>query len=79
MTLTLTLLADGSQETAMGNSPFVSRLRRIFGWLKRGGLGSNDPGPLGPGSLGSGDASHPGHGHGGHGHGGGGLGGGHGH
>lgn len=81
MTLTLVLLADGSQGAAMGNSPFISKLRRILDWLRSmtGGDGY-DPGQIGPG-----DTSHLGHGHGGHGHGGGGHGdggfggGGHGH
>jgi hypothetical protein len=79
MTLTLVLLADGSQGAAMGNSPFISKLRRIFDWLKttidKGGS-SYDPGQTGPGDTSHLGHGHGGHGHGGHGHGGGGHGGG---
>jgi hypothetical protein len=55
----------------MGNSPFISKLTRIFDWLKstlfpRGD--SYDHGQIGHGPIGPGDTSHHG-GHGGHGHG----------
>ena len=75
MMLTLVLIADGSWEAAMGNSPFISKLTRISDWLKstifpRGD--SYDHGQIGHGPIGPGDTSHHG-GHGGHG------GGGHGH
>jgi hypothetical protein len=64
----------------MGNSPFISKLTRIFDWLKstifpRGD--SYDHGQIGHGPIGPGDTSHHGGhggggGHGGHGGGGGG-------